>query len=580
MTTESESMPPDSVPPDSVRPNSTPLDSEPSDPSGRTPPAPADSGPRLQLKTLQVPGFPDMIEVPPEGLTFGRSASTSMVFSSTQYPNVSGEHARITMEADGALVIEDLGSKNGTLVNGRSVQRQQLSKGDVIQLGLRGPCMVVVVPGDLSETVALNPRLASRPSDVGAITIHRLKRAIGALEEVEGVHQQIHRRSRRNLRLLAAIAIVGSLAIGVSFGVLWQRLQQQSAESTSALTRLEKSLTDGQIEQRRRLDAEKQRLEDETRGLALELTAKETELDQKIAAGADASRGEIQQLRDQLRDTESRLRETRERLDKFKPIDLEQENLARRERLVEIRRTVVFLECEFHFRELASRKKLHVEDKDGEPLPTLDERGTPFTTRGSGSGFCISSEGYILTNAHVVHLQGPEELLRIHEWILEPELSELRVIFTDSDVRHPAEVIRLAEEGDEDLALIRVEPFEGMPFVDDFDVAVELPPPGSPVYVFGFPLGSHALQDRDVRASTFAGIVSRTVRHYFQVDAAIYPGNSGGPVVDEKGRVIGIASATQLLPGRDDIADAIGYAIPIASASRVWPVTSPPVPSD
>ncbi|MGE3165584.1 MAG: trypsin-like peptidase domain-containing protein [Planctomycetota bacterium] len=535
----------------------------------------ANRPPRLQLKTLQLPGLPDLIEIPPDGLTFGRSASATIAFSTTQFPNVSGEHARIVEDPLGEFYLEDLGSKNGTLVNNRPVRRHRLVKGDVIQLGLRGPCMVAVLPGDLSETVALHADMAQPSSQVGATTIRRLKRAIGMLEQVEGAHEEIHRRSRRNLLLLMTIAIVGALAIGASFGLLWQRLRQQSRDSASALSRLRQTLDEGQQEQHRRLDAEKQRLEGETQGLARELAAKEAELDLKIAAGATASQDELQKLREQLRETESRLRETRERLDKFKPIDLERESLARRERLVEIRRAVVFLECEFHFRERDSGRELHIQDKDGEPIPTLESEGHPFLTRGFGSGFCISPAGDILTNAHVVHLRGPEEIVRVREWELEPTLAQLHVVFTESDIRLPAEVVHLAEEGDEDLALIRIAPFAGMPFVADFDVNALLPPPGSPVYVFGFPLGSHALQDRDVRASTFAGIVSRHVRHYFQVDAAIYPGNSGGPVVDERGRVIGIASATQTLPGKDDLADSMGYAIPIGSASKVWPPPGP-----
>ncbi|MDD9303653.1 MAG: trypsin-like peptidase domain-containing protein [Desulfobacter sp.] len=63
----------------------------------------------------------------------------------------------------------------------------------------------------------------------------------------------------------------------------------------------------------------------------------------------------------------------------------------------------------------------------------------------------------------------------------------------------------------------------------------------SPVIIMGFPLGSQT-QDERINASITRGHVRRTSRELIQVDSSIYKGNSGGPAVNEKGRVIGIAS--------------------------------------
>ena len=78
-------------------------------------------------------------------------------------------------------------------------------------------------------------------------------------------------------------------------------------------------------------------------------------------------------------------------------------------------------------------------------------------------------------------------------------------------------------------------------------------------------------------ASTFRGIVSRTVDYYVQIDAAVHPGVSGGPVIDSKGRLVGVVTGMQTL---DELsaASAIGYVIPIREVATVWP--PPPEPGD
>jgi S1-C subfamily serine protease len=77
-------------------------------------------------------------------------------------------------------------------------------------------------------------------------------------------------------------------------------------------------------------------------------------------------------------------------------------------------------------------------------------------------------------------------------------------------------------------------------------------------------------QGETVIASTFRGIVSRKVRSYLQVDAAIHPGASGGPVIDGTGNVVGVVTAIHPVD-REGKASAIGYIIPIAEAGELWP---------
>ncbi len=64
----------------------------------------------------------------------------------------------------------------------------------------------------------------------------------------------------------------------------------------------------------------------------------------------------------------------------------------------------------------------------------------------------------------------------------------------------------------------------------------------TPVMTLGFPLGSRTQTDT-VNVSVSTGHVRRTFKTMFQVDTSIYQGNSGGPVIDPRGRVVGIASS-------------------------------------
>ena len=147
---------------------------------------------------------------------------------------------------------------------------------------------------------------------------------------------------------------------------------------------------------------------------------------------------------------------------------------------------------------------------------------------------------------------------------------ELHAVFSGETRRHPVSVVRRADEG-VDLALVRIEPFDGMPHVRDFELDAAPPEPGSDIFLLGFPLGHFALQEGErVIASTFRGILSRYVGGQLQVDAGVHPGNSGGPIVDAHGRIIGVVFSVQSLPDQTAVYT-IGYGIPVAEVARVWP---------
>lgn len=166
----------------------------------------------------------------------------------------------------------------------------------------------------------------------------------------------------------------------------------------------------------------------------------------------------------------------------------------------------------------------------------------PRREQSLGTGFIISSDGYILTNNHVVN--GADEVM--------VKLSDGREI--------KGEIKGLDEKVD--LALIKINDKENLPFAElgDSDT-LEV---GEWVMAIGNPFGlSHTVT---------AGIVSAKGRvigsgpydDYIQTDASINPGNSGGPLFSAQGKVIGINTA--IIAGGGG---GIGFAIPISMAKSV-----------
>lgn len=95
----------------------------------------------------------------------------------------------------------------------------------------------------------------------------------------------------------------------------------------------------------------------------------------------------------------------------------------------------------------------------------------------------------------------------------------------------------------------------------------------APIITLGFPLGSRA-QEASVNVSVTRGHVRRNFENVLQVDTSIYKGNSGGPIIDQNGNVVGIASrvAVDLTEGKEQVTTMlsdIGMVLPIAKAAKV-----------
>jgi len=277
-----------------------------------------------------------------------------------------------------------------------------------------------------------------------------------------------------------------------------------------------------------------------------------------------ASAEEMARLKDSLELTRKDLEEARQGLTMVDPVNLEASRLSG---VAQVREAVVLIETEMLLEK--EGKALHLDPEQG---PNWTELGEPWTAESTGTGFVVSADGYIVTNAHVIEPNERSSLVATaRESGVAPRM-KLWAVFDGETVRHEVQLVRRAP--DVDLALVRIEPFEGMPHLEEFSIEVSQPPEGSDVYLVGFPLGNFAIQEgRRVHASTFRGILSRVVDGNLQVDAGVHPGNSGGPITNPSGQVIGVVFSVQATPDQTAVYT-IGYGIPIGKAASIWP---PPI---
>ncbi len=176
----------------------------------------------------------------------------------------------------------------------------------------------------------------------------------------------------------------------------------------------------------------------------------------------------------------------------------------------------------------------------------LQPYASPNQGIGYGSGFFISDEGHIITNAHVIDQAKP--------WIQVPSLGK-RIIDVDVIGVSPDRDLALLKVSAEGLDLIRRE-LGAVPFLPLGDS--DLVRRSDDVLALGYPLGQQSLKST-------TGVISGREQNLIQIDAAINPGSSGGPCLNTRGEVIGINSSGIVE------AQSVGYAIPINDLKIILP---------
>lgn len=194
----------------------------------------------------------------------------------------------------------------------------------------------------------------------------------------------------------------------------------------------------------------------------------------------------------------------------------------------------------------------HVSDSERLSTVAASERCAPSvvvvkTPRGLGSGFFINKDGYLITNFHVIK---GEKMVSVTRFVKEAKTLR-RVVHKDVDI--------IATAPFHDLAVLKVKDK-----LDDIVFAVfsksDEISVGETIFAIGNPMGLERTVTKGVisqAARNFAGVL------YRQIDAPVNPGNSGGPLFNERGQVVGIINMG--IPSMESL----NFAIPAMHAKYI-----------
>jgi serine protease Do len=170
--------------------------------------------------------------------------------------------------------------------------------------------------------------------------------------------------------------------------------------------------------------------------------------------------------------------------------------------------------------------------------------GVLISERGRGSGLFVSANGYALTNAHVV-----------------ANATRIRIV-AQGGAEYAATIAGI--DADNDLALLQTDARN----VAYFDVALDAAPrQGQLVLAFGSPMGLTQSASLGLVSALDRQLSPDDPRAYLQTDASMNPGNSGGPLVDLDGRLLGVNT---MILSQSGGSEGLGFAIPLEVVRRAY----------
>jgi DNA-binding response OmpR family regulator len=399
-------------------------------------------------------------------------------------------------------------------------------------------------------------------AEEGQQIAHTAFEALAVTEKMTSDAFSLDRRLRIGLTAVFVIAVVMA---GIYF-LFARSAQKETRLTNNTIARLERGLLSQQ-----NLIAEARKLRDQQGTIAIE-RARRDELEKQAAdlkaRMANANSGEVAALEKQLADTNSRLRR------------IEQEGSSARSIIPADVESVCLLHVSVAFRNQQSGERLRyaglnsqgepVQDSDGKPILTLAGKGPEVKMDAFGTGFVAGPGGKVMTNRHVAEPWWKnDELSSLSTQGFQSEISSIRAYFPGDPRAFTAEIQGISN--DTDLATMRVDMQDLKRSVLSVDSSQGAAVTGEPIVLMGYATGLAGIlarTDEETAQQILArsgGDVSEVMKelarrnlihpiitqgHIGDVlpdkivfDAQTTSGGSGGPLFNQKGRVIGVTYA-------------------------------------
>lgn len=424
-------------------------------------------------------------------LGLGRHPLSDVRFDAERDLDVSSRHAAIITRTDG-FVLQDLGSKNGTYVNGQRIEGDRvLRDGDVIGFGAKGPALEFhIVEGDVTAeptaTAAAAAGRLSQPKQVVPAAAPVTREPAPRRPRSRSTTAIIEMATRPMRRTVAASLALVVVVIGLAGFVIWRGARERQAD-IARIKAWADSVTAQAQRTAQQFQTEVQGLREANQQAVAEIERLHRELAQ---AGSDA--GAVSRLRAQIEQAQAR-------------------------------QLLITGAGAVDYRAISARNQNAV----ALVLVEFSE-----TERFSGTAFAVDSQGTLVTNKHVLVGENGDKTPR-----------RIAVKFSGSRQWFQGRFIGVADGAD--IGVLRVVIAGGTPRVLGLQHDPRSLERGDPVAIIGYPLGLDLPmegQGMDVVASPTltVGTASKVLPSVVQVDGYGAPGSSGSPIFDHDGRVIAV----------------------------------------